>query len=395
MCFLRQYQVLTLILCMAAFFHAHLLQSQVLLNEDFENGLSAWEINTKTGIRIVDSNSPKHQKVLELAPNGNIHALVKDSDKWGAVRVEGEMLFPNEEHSYLGFIYNYQKRQEREDFGVLYIKGNGSYIRANPWRDGNVSRLMYEEYKTKLKDDQAIVIGEWQKFKMEVLNEVCHLYVIDMETPKVTFDLFEWQSGKVGFQPRVVGGAVWIDNIEVSSIAELSYQGDAIPPIEYQPDSLITAWEVIGPLSKPNILIENSDEKTEKVVDSEADLQWVPFETDKRGAVITGRITEYEGVNTVAYFRTWLVADVPKTVVLHFTTTDELTLFLNGEDYGRVYRDGYVSRDNDWNAWYDFWQNDEHAGRRIELDLKKGKNQLVIKVRNGQFASGGFFVKLE
>jgi len=82
-------------------------------------------------------------------------------------------------------------------------------------------------------------------------------------------------------------------------------------------------------------------------------------------------------------------------VTLHFTTTDELTLFLNGNDYGRVYRDGYVSKENDWNAWYDFWENPKHSSRRIKLHLVKGENQLVIRVRNGQFASGGFFVHLE
>ena len=80
---------------------------------------------------------------------------------------------------------------------------------------------------------------------------------------------------------------------------------------------------------------------------------------------------------------------------MHFTTTDELALYLNGKDYGRVYRDGYVSKDNDWNAWYDFWKNPQHAGRQVELLLKKGKNILVIRVRNGQFASGGFFVYVE
>ena len=45
--------------------------------------------------------------------------------------------------------------------------------------------------------------------------------------------------------------------------------------------------------------------------------------------------------------------------------------------------------------WYDFWENPKHSGRLVKLSLAKGKNQLVIRVRNGQFASGGFFVHLE
>ncbi|MFK7770994.1 MAG: hypothetical protein AB8F94_02600 [Saprospiraceae bacterium] len=370
--------------------------AQILFEDNFEGNLSGWEINNAASIEIIDSQDPKQGKALVLTPNNNVSALIKNSDQWGSLKIEGKMLFPKNEHNYLGFIYNYKKSNTREDFGLLYVKGNGSYIRANPWRDGNVSRLLYEEYKTNLKEDQAIKIGVWHTFKMEVINEICHLYINDMERPKITFDLFELESGKIGFQPRVTGGAVWIDDIKVTSIKQLNYKGENIPNIKYEPDSLITNWEVFGPLTKPNLAIEqtvNYDDASMEI--NGANLTWENFKTDARGALITARITEYQGENTVAYFRTSLVAEKDKTVILHFTTTDELALYLNGKDAGRVYRDGYVSKDNDWNAWYDFWKNPKHKGRKKKISLKKGKNQLVIRVRNGQFASGGFLVYME
>jgi hypothetical protein len=269
-------------------------------------------------------------------------------------------------------------------------------MRVNPWRDGNVSRLLYEEYKINLVKDQAIKIGNWHKFKLDVVNEVCHLYINNMDAPKITFELFELKAGKVGFQPRVTGGAVWIDNIKVSSLKEFSYKGKSIPDIKYEPDSLITEWEVFGPLNKPTTVIEKEIGDYDSVIEIEGQsYTWKSFKTDKRGAIITGRITEYEGENTIAYFRTIIESEQEQMVTLHFTTTDELTLFLNGKDFGRVYSDGYVSKGNDWNAWYDFWENPKHSGRLVKLPLAKGKNQLVIRVRNGQFASGGFFVHLE
>ncbi|MEL6919194.1 MAG: hypothetical protein AAFO99_15870, partial [Bacteroidota bacterium] len=278
----------------------------------------------------------------------------------------------------------------------LYVKGNGSYIRVNPWRDGNVSRLLYEEYKTKLKEEQAIKIGEWHPFKMEVVDETCHLYVNDMQKPKITFSLFELKSGKLGFQPRVTGGSVWIDDIKVTAIDQFKYKGINIPDITYEQDSLITKWEVIGPMSKPNPELELTKSHDHVLRDTNGEaITWKNFETDARGAVITGKITEYQGENTVAYFRTLLNSKEDKTVILYFTTTDELALYLNGKDIGRVYRDGYVSKDNDWNAWYDFYKNPQHKGRKKKLILKKGNNQLVIRVRNGQFASGGFFAYLD
>jgi len=373
-----------------------LCYGQILFEENFEGDLSAWHINDSGSVKIFESKDFNYKNVLELTPNGKVLALIKKSDQFGPMKIEGEMLFPKDENNYLGLIYNYNKQENREDFGLLYIKGNGSYIRANPWRDGNVSRLLYEEYKTNLVKDQVIKIGNWHKFKLEVVNEVSHLYINNMDTPKITFELFELKSGYVGFQPRVTGGKVWIDNIKVTSIKELGYKGKAIPDIEYKPDSLLTEWEVFGPLNKPINVIEKTIHDYDSVIEiGGQSYTWKSFKTDKRGAIITGRITEYEGENTVAYFRTIIESEQEQMVTLHFTTTDELTLFLNGYDYGRVYRDGYVSKENDWNAWYDFWKNPKHSGRRVKLPFVKGKNQILIRVRNGQFASGGFFVHLE
>ena len=50
---------------------------------------------------------------------------------------------------------------------------------------------------------------------------------------------------------------------------------------------------------------------------------------------------------------------------------------------------------NDWNAWYDFWKNPEHEGRKVGIELRAGANHIVLRVRNGEFASGGFFARLE
>ena len=122
----------------------------------------------------------------------------------------------------------------------------------------------------------------------------------------------------------------------------------------------------------------------------------MPFETDARGGVITGRITEYEGDRPVAYFRTTIESNTDREVTLHVTTVDELAFWVNNRFEGFQYRDGYISLpENDWNAWFDFWKNPDHAGDRSTFNLKKGLNEILVRVRNGQFASGGFFMRIE
>ncbi|UCD36880.1 MAG: hypothetical protein JSW54_08545 [Fidelibacterota bacterium] len=369
--------------------------AQLRFSDDFENGLERWELVGDQAINVHESGDPEHGKVLVLKPDGQVYALVRDSDQWSAIRVEGDILFPRNEHNYFGLIYHYNQTRFRTDFSSIYIKGNGSYIRANPHRDGNVSRLMYEEYRTRLTSDQAIQINQWHAFKAEIMGPVCHLYVGDMSIPKLTFSLYEHSSGLVGFKPRVAGGDVWLDNVRITSIEELSYTGPDIPAIDYETDSLITDWEVLGPLTRPVPEIEHAVKPFASLRVGRTKYTWEPFEVDIRGAVITGKVTEYLGERSVAYFRTVVHANTNKAAILHVTTLDELALWINDRFYGYIYRDGYVSGDNDWNAWYDFWKNPAHAGRRIPIELKPGANQILVRTRNGQYASGGFFARLE
>lgn len=370
------------------------LTAQIRFSDNFEGDLSGWILIGNRSIRIIETNESTHRHALELRPNGAVYALIKNSDKWGGIRITGELLFPDNQHNYLGLIYNYQNNRSRFDFGSIYIKGNGSYIRINPHRDGNASRLMYEEFKTPLTGNQKIIIKKWHKFKAEIIGPVCHFYVGDMFTPKVTFDLYEHIGGLVGFKPRVVGYPVWIDNIEVVSIKHFSYNGPNIPSIVYEPDALITNWESIGPLPKPVEEIEQFNDPSEsKIQTKDRTYTWKPFLTDKRGAVVTGKITEYQGERPLAYFRTILESEIEKNVVLHFSTLDELALWVNGSFIGYIYRNGYGPRGNrDWNSWFDFWKNPQHKGRKVPIKLNPGKNQIIIRVRNGQYASGGFFV---
>jgi hypothetical protein len=355
------------------------LAAQLRFTEEFEGDLSRWELMGAQAINIRESGDPEHGRVLVLEPHGDVYALIRGSDEWGAVRVAGEVLFPHDDHNYLGVVYNFTRRDDRVDFGNIYIKGNGSYLRMNPHRDGNVGRTLYEEYRTPLTGEAAIHIGEWQRFKLEVVGREAHFYVGDMSRPQVTFALFELTGGLVGFQPRCCGFPVWIDNIRVSSIERFDYRGPSLPEIAYQPESLITRWEVIGPLSKYDDDIARYPGR--------ALSRWRPFATDGRGAVITGAVTDWAGDRTVAYYRTVLEAEQSVTATLHLSTVDDLAVWVNGRFWWFVPRQGL--------AWFDFWSNPAHEGRRIPLPLVRGENQVVVRVRGGQYATGGFYARVE
>jgi hypothetical protein len=355
--------------------------AQVRFTDDFSGDLSGWHVRGARAIEIRESGDPSHGAVLVLNPDGwDVYALIRGSDQWGTVRIEGDVFFPDDEHNYLGVLYNFTRTGSRTDFGNIYIKGNGSYLRMNPHRDGNVSRILYEELRTPLTGEAAIRIGEWQRFALEVMDNVAHFYVGNMDVPQVTFDLFEGSSGLVGFQPRSVGAPVWIDNIQVTSVDGLSYDGVPVPEgVSYEPDELLTDWEVIGPLSEHDDAVARGEPGTER--------RWRPFDVDARGAVVTGRVVEYAGSRTVAYFRTTLHSDREQEVLIGFGSADNFALWFNGRFAGFVSNTGGY-------AWYDFWKNPEREQRRGRFTLQPGENHVVVRVQGGQYATGGFFARV-
>jgi hypothetical protein len=361
---------------------------EVLFEDAFEGDLSRWELGDEAVLRIVDSGDQVHGRVFELSPaHARLAALMRGSETWQGYRVEGDVLFPEDVQNYLGFIYHYRATSRRVDLGSIYIKGNSSYVRVNPRRDWNPARQLYEEYRTALTGANAIRIGQWQHFAAEVVGSACHFYVGDMTVPRVTFDFYEASSGKAGFKPRVVGGRVWLDNVRVTAIDRLSYRGPRRPEgIKYAPDEMITDWHVLGPLTRAVESLEHAQRPQDHDVSGDGAVQeWRAFETDPRGAVVTGRVTEFLGSRTVAYFHTTITVPPGEIARIEFSSIDDLALWLNGRF------DGYLTRDDV--AWYDAGRNPDHPPTDT-LSIGAGTHELLVRVRGGQYATGGFFARL-
>ena len=363
---------------------------RVLFSDDFESGALKWDLVNADKIRIVDSGDSDYKNVMALFPGGQtVYALIKNSEGWTNYRIEGDVLFPEDFHNYMGLIYHYNVRGTRTDFGSIYIKGNNSYIRVNPHRDGNASRTLYEEYKTPLTVESAIRIGEWQHFKAEVMGSVCHFYVGDMERPKVTYNFLEFDSGRVGFKPRVYGSECWIDNIEVTSISAFEYQGPVLPKsIQYSPETLITDWNVIGPFHNRITEIEQDGYVPDRSYrETQYTRNWESFHADGRGCVVAGRICGFNNWRRIAYFHCEVHADQTRDAKLMFSTRNDLTVWVNGVMAGQIRQMDY--------CWYDFMDNPEHAGSELMIRLNSGTNQILVLVQGGRYAGDGFYVHVE
>lgn len=353
--------------------------SQELFVEDFEHGLERWKVHGTDVAAVVEHDG---RRALQLKPNGDALVWIPESAEWGGVRVEGELLVPSEENSYLGIAYNIVRRGDRFDFGLIYLKGNDSYLQVNPHRDFNVSRTLYPEFRVNLEDSNGeprVRMGEWVEFAIEVIAETAHVFVGDLEEPALVFCDLELSDGMFGFQPRSVGGPVLVDDIVVRSIEEFSRPGCVTPALldsRFRPALPLSEWKVAGPFPAT---------RDEIARDPETYSGWRTFRPDSRGAIVTGSVVDFHGPDTVAYFRANLPwrGDHRAEAELLFSSVDDLALWVNGRFHW------FLSRGR--SAWWDFALNEEHVTHRIPIDLVPGDNEVVIRVRGGVYASGGFY----
>lgn len=365
------------------------LQTAVLYESDFEGGRAeGWLATRPEAVHVEDTGDPERGMAMRLAASGPwTHVLLEGSEEWGPVRMEGWVLFPEDVHNYLGFIWGYTPGPGRTDFASAYVKGNGSYIRVNHRYDGNPTRAMNEERRVELEGEDAVVIGRWQPFHVEVVGTRAHIYFGDLAVPKVTEGLYQGESGAIGLKPRVVGGDVLVDDIRVTAIDGFTYRGPSLPAVEYDTAGVITEWQVLGPTVGLHPEVARAPNPTAvPVVDDGRTLGWRPFRTDRRGAVVTSRVVQFRGEKTRAYFAARIVIEEggPDRIVV--TSIDDLGVWVDGRFQG------YYNRDS--MAWHDFLQNRDHRGRVVRVRLEPGEHWLVLEVRGALYAGGGFWAGL-
>jgi hypothetical protein len=358
-------------------------------SDDFEKDLSQWELPNPSFARRVESGNPPHGTVLELTPNNTAAcALVRGSIGWENYCVEGEVLFPASGESYFGLVYGYRQNAGRTDFGCIYVKGNGSYVAVNPHLDGNASRALYEERRVFLPPGREIQPGRWYPFKAEVIGSTCHFYFQEMQVPVVTFGDWQYSSGQMGFKPRLLGSAFWLDNIRARPITDLAYRGTPQPSgIDYQPHALLTEWKALGPFSQRMLEVESAKEpeKCDLAYKGEH-RRFLEFTSDSRGCLVTGRICRYTTDEKYAYFLASPASGKNTDAWLELSTTDEMGVWVNSVFIGNVPKQDY--------AWYDFSTNPKHKGCVLKIPLRSGRNHLLLCVKGGNYSGDGFYARI-
>lgn len=345
--------------------------------ESFERASSGWTPVGDSVAKVVPEPEAANT-VLELRPlRGRLSYVVfSGAGPQDSFRMTGRFLFPTEGDGYLGFVYGYQSDSDRIDYGCVYVKSNGSYIRFSPHFDGNPSWRLYEDLRVDLEGDRAIRLRDWHDFKLEVIDSSVSLYIDDMTSAVFTTDVIDIAAGMVGLEARPGGGEpAWVDDIRVRGLDDPGAKTNGTSG-SVQASGPISGWRIHDEILGSRFALD-----PRPVSGRDA---WTAIQPDGRGAIITAQYTQRRPAGAGRYLLSATLEHDGHEAVLAFSSANSLDVWLNGERVGEVEPVDFIRAHHTTNP--------AHEGTHLSIRPRQGSNELLILVDPDRFAAGGFFV---
>lgn len=223
-------------------------------------------------------------------------------------------------------------------------------------------------------NDHTFEADTWQHVKIVVSGTRADIYLGDMET--VALAIPELKSGIAS------GGIQLFSNMTTAHFANLRISHDEKPeligtpvPLPPTPDTRIKTWSISSSFAADAL-------GNDGTVDSEAgDLTWAVVPAEENGITNIARYAKISREANTSLARITLVADSARTLPFKFGYSDEVRVFLNGQE---LYSGSNRFRSRDYRYLGTIGLFDE-----VPLRLKKGENVLVLAVTE---AFGGWGV---
>lgn len=240
--------------------------------------------------------------------------------------------------------------------------------------------LLFEEI------DNEIVLFDfrtWIHVKVEVVEDKASFYIEDMETPTFVVEHLKRNTAEGGISMIGDGAGVYFSDVSIRELKTDSKTKNKSTG-EKRSANYLTKWNVSEMFTKDSV---NFISQIDSLRDNKS--KFMPIQADADGLVNISRFYD-DMTKTVALTRN-LVSDSDRTVKLNFDYADHLVIIFNSKilfDKGMNFQ-APADKGQEGRVFV--------ADESVELDLKKGENQLIfmLSADNRQKFNWGFFAKLE
>lgn len=333
-----------------------------------------WEIENPD--RVSDARIETFLGRRALMLRNNTHVIRKSVEL-----IDGTIEFdvaPTDQGHFTAVLFRRDSGQNHENVYMRAHKsGNFDAIQYAPHIKGSATWQIYPEFNTLAE----LPRNKWTHIKIEIRGTEMKLFVNGSAEPALIVPRLrcDTSKGAVAFWARVNAQpetwAAAISNVSIRPAAPINQAGTSIAA---PPRGVLTDWEYSSPLKAHPGPVLSIPKMTE----------WRALTVEESGLVNMTRAIGRQSERSTAFVRTSIMAESQKTVALDLGFSDEVTVFLNGKP---VY-----SGINAWESRYPGFLAPVKLGdQRIYLDLKTGRNELVLAVSDDQRFGWGLVAAIE
>lgn len=229
--------------------------------------------------------------------------------------------------------------------------------------------------------------GEWVKVRADVGGDFLNVYLNDDPEPCYTVRYLPFARGGVRFWNYY--GSGYFRNLRITAHGE----GEMSPVLEDPWDKVVGKGIVRGwRLSR--LLPEGAgkDDALTSVASEETGWREVPV--DARGVVVVSAAgPEYATEKGVTFARATVDSPGRAVRICRLTYTDQLTMWVNGEEVFRGEPRGWFDPGRSSEDWFGRLMPDQFE---VELSLEPGANEILVRLEvNEPLFGSGFWVRLE
>ena len=381
-----------------------------LKNQEFKNFIIEFDVvgfvMPGLGFRLEDkdnyeliylrANSSNKRDALQYIPidNGNLPWQLYNYPKYEA---EAEFAskkvtsFPLSFEEYLnaGIISDSLLLKLEEKNIVFSKEAQVQPIDEKTWGVGDIGKLMGLEFRKTASNWDVWNPYVWSHVKVVVYDDQAFVYVEDMSIPKLEVKNLKRKARIGGISLKNQFFDAFFTDVSITELEELEelqeLQGIERNSSKEMPlTNYLTKWEVSEMFAKDSL---NFVSQIDSLFLNKAVFESI--EADDDGLLNISRF--YDDMTKTVALSCNLISKVDKTVKLNFDYADHLVMFLNSE----------ILFDKGVNFTPPAGKGEEGRvfveDESVELNLKKGKNQLIFMLSgdNRQKFNWGFISKLE
>jgi hypothetical protein len=285
---------------------------------------------------------------------------------------------PTGKGNFVAVIFRRESATNHENI-YLRIHRSGLYnaLQYAPRINGSSTWQLYPEFNATIDIPRL----QWTRVRVEVVGKRLEVFINNSEKPVLGVDRLRAgpTKGGVGFWSRVnERPAEWGAGLTNISIRPRPTSATPLPAqAAMRHPNALSEWEAAdaGPA------------KTEVDADVSKLTEWKRPVAEENGLINLNRLFTATRGRRTAYARTRVDSADARTARLELGYSDDVTVFLNGEP---VYHgvNGFESRHPEYMGFV------RAEFENVELKLRKGRNDLVLAVTDGQVFGWGFIARL-